>query len=390
MAAIAVPPHPPAPVVVPRWVQLVALPLAALGLYEVAKAAGPVLLLFVVAAVVALILHPLVSAVQRARLPRSLSILVVYAGFAATLVAAGLLLAGPIANQVEAFQADLPSIVQSANDGLLDLQERLGEDVQIVEEGQTALQSLQETVLGGTNELVSFGTDVAEQVVAAGFGLVLIIVLSIYMLFYASRIGEGVRRAMPPSAGGRDDYPSRVVRAVAGYVRGQVLFSLAMGTGAGVGLYLLGVLGIFPAGQTYAVAFGAFFGVMELVPYVGPILGALPPILVALFQDPITAVWLGIFFTALQQLEGHIVAPLIFSATLRMNPILVIFALLFGHELYGIPGALVALPVAAVIKETAAFLREHTVLEPWGPQTSPLADELAAAEREPAQEPLRR
>jgi predicted PurR-regulated permease PerM len=105
---------------------------------------------------------------------------------------------------------------------------------------------------------------------------------------------------------------------------------------------------------------------MELVPYVGPFLGAVPPLLVALFQDPLTALWLAIFFVALQQIEGHIASPLIFGHALRINPLLVIFALLFGGELFGILGALIALPVAAVVRETVVYLREHLVLEPWG------------------------
>ena len=70
--------------------------------------------------------------------------------------------------------------------------------------------------------------------------------------------------------------------------------------------------------------------------------------LVALFQDPLTALWVVIAFVALQQLEGHIVAPNVFGRALRINPLVVIFALLFGGELYGVIGALVSLPVAAM------------------------------------------
>jgi predicted PurR-regulated permease PerM len=187
------------------------------------------------------------------------------------------------------------------------------------------------------------------------------------MLVHGERIGSLVRRAMPDGDGTPgDDYPSRVVRAVAGYVRGQLLFSSVMGAGAGIGLWIFGVTGIFPDGKTYALAFGVFFGLMELVPYVGPFLGAAPPLLVALFQDPITALWVALLFIALQQIEGHVASPLIFGHALRINPLLVIFALLFGFELFGILGALVALPVAAVVRETVVYLRHHLVLEPWG------------------------
>jgi predicted PurR-regulated permease PerM len=372
------------PWVVPRWVQMVTVLLAGFGVYAVAKAAGPVLLLFVTAAVIALILNPVVALVQRARVPRGLAILVVYVGFFLTIALAVALLATPIANQFSAFRDDVPSIVRSANDRLADVQQSFDERgiaIEITRQGQTALQTLQQRVVGGTEQVVSFGTDLAERLITAGFGLILVLVLSIYMLVYGQSIGALARSLMPPGDGTReDDFPTRVTRAVGGYVRGQLLFSIAMGTGAGVGLYLFGLLGIFPDGKTYALGFGAFFGLMELIPYVGPFLGAAPPVLVALFQDPITAVWVSLLFVGLQQIEGHVVAPMVFGHALRVNPLLVIFALLFGAELFGILGALVALPTAAVVRETVVYLREHLVLERWG-TASPLA--LAGADALP-------
>jgi len=108
-----------------------------------------------------------------------------------------------------------------------------------------------------------------------------------------------------------------------------------------------------------------FYGVMELVPYVGPILGALPPLLVALFMDPITALWVALLFVGLQQFEGHVVAPQIFGHTLRINPLLVIFALLLGLQLHGVVGALIALPILSVLRETAVYLNRHLTFESW-------------------------
>jgi predicted PurR-regulated permease PerM len=138
-----------------------------------------------------------------------------------------------------------------------------------------------------------------------------------------------------------------------------------MGTSAGLALYLFGVIGIFPDGRTYAVAFAVFYAVMELVPYVGPILGAVPPVLVALLTKPITALWVALLFVGLQQLEGHVVAPQIFGHTLRINPLLVILALLLGLQFYGIIGALLALPLLAVLRETAVYLNRHLTFESW-------------------------
>jgi predicted PurR-regulated permease PerM len=358
------------PVVVARWVQLVMLPLAVLALYALAHAAGTVLLLFVVAAVVALILNPLVSLVERARLPRTLAVIAVYAVFFTALPVTGFLLSGPISDQATSFANDVPQLVDDAGHSLDDIQaffDDKGVDVQIKGQSESALASLQDRVVAGSGKIVAVTGELLGRFVELSFYVILVVVLSIYMLIYAPEIGRLVRKVMPPGDGTpQDDFPTRVQRAVSGYVRGQLMFSVIMGMSAGCSLWLFGALGIFPDGRTYAFAFGLFFGVMELVPYVGPLLGALPPVIVALVQDPLTAVWVALLFLALQQLEGHVVAPNVFGRSLRLNPLLVILALLLGGELYGFVGALVALPIAAVLRETVVYLRRHLVFEPWG------------------------
>jgi predicted PurR-regulated permease PerM len=360
---------PPPPVVVPRWVQLVLLPLALLGLWALARAAGPVLLILIAASTAALILNPLVKMLERRRVPRGLSIALVYLGLLAAVVGVGVLLSDPVSTQVNHFARDVPKFIKRANHDLANVQTWLnhhGIKVQIQQQGQTALQTLEKNVVKGSGNFVTFSRDLLSKVVTVGFDLVLALVLSIYLLVYGRQIGDLVRRIMPPGDGTpQDDYPLIIQRAVYGYVRGQLLFSAIMGTSAGLCLWIFGLIGIFPPGAHYAVFFGAFYGLAELIPYVGPILGAAPAVLVALFNDPISAVWVTLLFVALQQLEGHLVAPQVFRISLRINPILVILALLIGFQIYGIPGALVALPVAAVIRDTVLYLRRHLVFEPW-------------------------
>jgi predicted PurR-regulated permease PerM len=361
-------PKPPR-TVVPRWVQLVLLPLALLALWALAKAAGKVLLIFVVAAVIALILNPIVAFVQRPRIPRGLAVLVVYLAFFLTLVGIGFLLANPISNQVRTFTGNLPHIVKEANKQIATVQaelEQQGIHLHLVNQGKTALQSIQDKVAKSAGKLASFGGGLLTEAASAVFDLVLVFVLSVYMLIYGERIGGLVRRAMPDGDGTpADDYPILVQHAVSRYVGGQLLFSVLMGASAGASLYVFGLLGIFPDGRRYALAFGVFYGVMELVPYIGPILGALPAVIVALFTDPIVALWVTLLFVGLQQLEGHVVAPQIFGHTLRINPLLVIFALLLGLQLYGIVGALVALPILAILRETVVYLGRHIEFESW-------------------------
>jgi predicted PurR-regulated permease PerM len=366
-------PAPPArvePVVVPRWIQLVLLPLALLGLYGLLRAAGPILLLFLIAGIIALLLNPFVTLLRRAGFPRGLAVLCVVLSLVVVLVGLGALVASPVANQVSAFQDNVPGFVDDANAELADLQawlDRNGIGIQVKEQGETALQTLGDQVARGSGDLVTFTRDALTLLVEASIALILIVVLSIYMLLYGERIGEVVRAIVPRGDGTpADDFPTRIQGAVFGYVRGQLLFSTIMGLSAGIMLYVLGSVGIFEDGKTYALFFGLFYGFAELIPYVGPAVGAAPPVLICLIGgDPLDALWLTVGFIALQQIEGHVVAPQVFGHSLRINPLLVILALLMGGRLYGFVGAFIALPIAAIIRETAVYLRRHLVLEPW-------------------------
>jgi predicted PurR-regulated permease PerM len=380
------PPAPPArvePVVVPRWVQLVLLPLAIVGAYELIKVAGPVLFVFVVAGLIAMLLNPLVALLQRAHIPRGAAVAIVMIGVLAVLTGIGFLLANPISDQVSNFQRRVPHYVRDANNSLADVQRWLDRkhiNIQIKSEGETALQTLGERIGGGAKSVVSFTRDALQTLVEGGLALILVIVLTVYMLVYGNRIGAVVRAIVPPGDGTRaDDFPTRVQAALLGYVRGQLLFSLIMGTSAGLMLWVLGALGIFPDGQTYAVAFGAFYGFAELIPYVGPAIGAFPPVIIAaLSSHPLDAVWLIIAFSVLQQLEGHVVAPQVFGQALRINPLLVILALLLGGRIAGFLGAFIALPITAIVRETIVYLRRHLVFQRWDlpaarPPTEPQA-----------------
>ena len=158
-------PEPPArvaPVVVPRWIQLVVLPLALLGAWALARAAGPVLLLFIVAGLIALLLNPFVTLLRRARFPRGAAVATVYLALLLVVAGAGVLLADPIANQVSAIRDEVPNIVDDANATLADLQDwldRNGVDLQVSEPGQTAVDSLGDRLAEGSGELVAFTRD---------------------------------------------------------------------------------------------------------------------------------------------------------------------------------------------------------------------------------------
>jgi len=171
-------------------------------------------------------------------------------------------------------------------------------------------------------------------------------------------------------------------QSLTSYVKGQSLVSLIIGTSAGVGLWLFGVLGWLPHGQKYALLFGAWVAITELIPYLGPWLGSIPPLLYALVVHPVSAIWVILLFLAIHQVEGHIVVPNVMGSALRLHPLLVIFGLLAGGEIYGLPGALIALPLLAAGRAMWEFFGERVELEPWD-ETDALPVDVGLEEAKP-------
>ena len=130
-------------------------------------------------------------------------------------------------------------------------------------------------------------------------------------------------------------------------------------------MWVLGTVGLVPGADKYAVLFGAWVAVTELIPYLGPWLGAIPPIIYALVVHPVSAIWVALLFLGIHQIEGHIVVPNVMGSALRLHPLLVIFGLLAGGEIYGLPGILVALPLLAVMRALWEFFGERVQFESW-------------------------
>ena len=184
------------------------------------------------------------------------------------------------------------------------------------------------------------------------------------MLLDMDRLAAAADRRFPP-APGTVPLVERMERALASYVKGQLALSLIIGVSSGVGVWVLAMVGLFPNGQRYALLFGVWAGITELIPYVGPWLGAAPPIVYALVQHPLSALWVGLLFLGIQQLEGHLVVPKVMGHSLRLHPLLVIFGLLAGGEIYGFPGILVALPLLAAGRAVWEFFSERIELQKW-------------------------
>ena len=183
--------------------------------------------------------------------------------------------------------------------------------------------------------MITFAQGAAFGVIQVLFSLILIVVISVYMLLDMDRLERAIDRRFPPHGG--PPLTLRIESALAGYVRGQVLLSTIIGTSAGIGMWLLGALDLVPGAEQYA-PFGIWTAVIEVIPYIGPWLSAVPPAIYALVVEPISVLWVAALFVFIYQVEGHVVVPNVMANALRLHPLLVIFGLLAGAELYGIAG----------------------------------------------------
>jgi predicted PurR-regulated permease PerM len=370
---------PPASVTIqiPRWAQLVLLPLLLLLAWTVAGAVRHVLFLFLVALLIALLLNPLVRALGRAWLPRGPAVALVYLAFAAVVALAILALATVVVQQTRsaAHRVDNYFTTDSGHPPRTGAEQDLARfqgwldhhhlsSVHVQHQGQKFLNQVgTKDVQKYTSKALRWAEGAGLTVVTLLFDALLVVVVSIYMLLDMQRLTDAVDRRFPPR--GRGGLIVRMEQAVASYVKGQLLLSLIIGVSVGLGLWILGMVGLMPHGGRYAAAFGAWAGVTELIPYVGPWLGAIPPVLYALVQHPLSALWVALLFLGIQQLEGHVVVPKVMGRTLRLHPLLVIFGLLAGGEIYGFPGILVSLPLLAAGRAVWEFFSERIELEQW-------------------------
>jgi predicted PurR-regulated permease PerM len=381
-------------IVIPRWIQLVGLPIALVAAWLLLSAVSHVVLLFLVAALVAILLEPLVRALHRVWIPRGLSIAIVYLSFTAAIVVVVAALGVVVVDRTEAatnridayLTEDIGQTGETEAERDVDrfqawLDDHGLERIKIRRQGQDLVDRIQEADPENyTSEVVTFIEGAAFSIFELLFSLVLILVVSIYMLLDMDRLARGIDRRFPPAPGSQP-LLRRVETAVAGYVKGQLLVSLIIGVSAGVGLWLIGTLGWAEGQDDYALLFGSWVAFAELIPYLGPWLGAIPPLVYALVVDPLSAVWVALLFLGIHQIEGHVVVPKVMGTALRLHPLLVIFGLLAGGQIYGLPGVFLALPTLAALRAVWEFFGERVRFERWeGGAPVPLDVELEIPE----------
>jgi predicted PurR-regulated permease PerM len=372
-------------ITIPRWVQLAGLPVLLVLAYFLASTLGHVLFLFLTAAIVAFLLNPLVRDLQRLHLRRGLAVAIVYLLFLGAVAVGVAGLVTVVVNQSRAASSHIDHYVTIKNPvtgqtGAVHDVDRLQawldrhhlQRVKIKKQLTDWVNHLKaKDITGYTQRAFSFATGAAQTVIVGLFNLILIVVVSVYMLLDMQRLEASIDRRFPPHSG--EPLTKRIERALAGYVRGQILLSGVIGASAGIGMWVLGATGLVPGADRYALLFGVWAGVMEVIPYIGPWLSSVPPAIYALVVHPIGVLWVVALFVFIYQVEGHIVVPNVMANALRLHPLLVIFGLLAGGEVYGLPGVLLALPTMAALRAIWEFFGERLQLENWQETAEPVA-----------------
>ena len=322
------------------------------------------LILFALGAVLAFALAGPVDGLSTRIGNRAAAMAIVYVLTAVVFIGGLALLAGPFAVQASGLANDLPRYAT-------ELQGRLPE-VQGFLAGYGIQADVDQVKTGVTSAVQQGGSEVLGRLLgtlATVGGLlldtVLVLVISVYLVADGERLRERSLAIVPASYRGRMlFFQDNTARVLGGYLRGQLTLSAIVGLATGLGMSLLGL--------PYAIVLGVLAGLFELVPMFGPILSAVPAIIVALFLPFPTVIWVVLFFLALQQIENNVLAPRISGHAVGLHPLGAMFALLAGFQLGGILGGLFAVPIAGVLWVLVSAAYRKTVAEPTPPPRWPL------------------
>ncbi len=358
--------------VVSTYIQYITLAVGAVLLVVFVRQLSGVLLTFLAAGVLAYVLNPVVRILENWRVPRVVAVVGVFLVLILATVAALLVIVVPAVGQVRSIVENPEDIVRQAN-GLSEQAQELPFVGQYVTElDQDRVLQLLRSNAPSAGQVV----DVATGVVGGVFGvfgtllnLLLLLLVSVYLLLERERITRAVLRTIPETV--RDQAVElfhAVERTLIKYLKGQFLLCVIMG--------VLGWAIMFFTVGEYALLVGVWVAATEIIPVLGAFLGAVPGILIALFFGGFTdALIVSALFLVAQQIEGNILVPKIQGGSTGVHPLWVLFGTIAGTTLYGVVGAIFAVPVVAIVAATIRYLRGTLVFERWGKAPVEPADE---------------
>ncbi|HHT25731.1 MAG TPA: AI-2E family transporter [Firmicutes bacterium] len=330
-----------------RRTRVILLVIAASVVVVFLYAVRAVLTPFILAAIAAYLANPLVMRFESRQMPRSVAIISTYiiCGISAALII--YLIVPVLIRELNDVLVSLPQQLQGLNryaqSGFQWLQ-RLPIPIPIGEMTSEAIVRVQNVI----TTLAARSLDLIFGLFSSAVYMVLVPFLAYYFLRDKELISEALLRVLPTSR--RPEAVGlllRLNRVTMAYIRGQLIISAGTGALVALGLTLLGV--------KYAALAGLIAGIFDVAPYFGPVIGAIPAVLLGLLKSPSTALWCAVWITLVQQIESMFLQPRVMSEQVGLHPLTVIFAVMAGGQLLGIWGMLVAVPLVATGKTVAAF-----------------------------------
>ncbi len=299
-----------------------------------------VLTWIIIAAFLALALNPAVEAVMRRGLGRRTAVAIVFLGTIAAIIGVAALFVPTLVDEINGFRKAVPGYVDDVTHGR-GMIGRLADKYDLVQRVKKAVEG------GGFDKAIGVSgvaVSVAKGIISTIVATVTIAFLTLFMLLEGPAWIERFYAVVPEEHLPRVQRVSHAIyRTIGGYVSGNLLISLIAGVSTTVVLYALGV--------PFAVALGLVVAILDLVPLAGATLAAILVSGVAFVTVSVpAAIAVVVFFIVYQQIENHVLQPLVYSRTVQLSPLAILIAVLVGAELAGILGALAAIPVAGTIQ----------------------------------------
>lgn len=333
------------------WLKAITLVVIIFFTFIIARTITNTLVIFAFAAIVAFILNFIVSFLVSKKVNRVIAIVFAYLALVVALIAIGFLFVPVVIDQFTTFIENIPELFQSLRDYVIFLEAEL-RDIRFLRQIPIDLDTLVSQATNIVVEQLQNLLFLIPSLIAIVTNIFLILFIAAYMLFFLPVIASSINKTFPGIIAKVFNRFLDVMRTALGrYILGQLALMVAVGLLSGSGLFLIGIP--FPA------LLGLWAGLTEIIPILGPILGAIPAVLVALTIDPVLALWVILIFIIVQQIESSLLSPLILGGVIGLNPLLILFSIIAGAELAGILGILLAVPLLVIIITIVRFAREN-------------------------------
>ncbi len=307
-----------------------------------------VLIIFLFALIIASAISPFANWLDEKGFPRLLGVLLLFLVVLALVIAVLSLIIPYVSQDISQLVSTLPQLVAKVSVSLEKVQQGSPQYLDFISEIQNILQGFSDYLQQSSQSIIGLIISIFGGVASA----IAILIISFYLSVTKKGIESFLGSIVPEKYEGYAiDLWKRAEFKVGLWLQGQLLLGLIMGLVVYVGLSLMGI--------KFALILGFLAAVFEIVPMVGPVLAAIPAIFLAFLQSPALGLWVIAFYVIVQQLENHILVPVVLGKTVGLNPVVVIIALLIGENLAGIPGMILSVPVATIIVEMMDDFAKH-------------------------------